>query len=206
VRQVRVALAAVLACAAGMALCAETDPPPDSLYHLRVALLSQTGATVGFDLNRGHPTLVSMFYGSCPAACPMLITSMQVYEAQLDDASRGRLRVLLVSFDAERDTPTQLEQLARRHRTDPKRWTLASAEEADARKIAALLGFRYRHLPDGSFDHSLLITLLDRDGRVLATTTTLVDDAAFLAQLQAATAPDVTDQIGLQRPSPASGM
>jgi protein SCO1 len=181
---------AVAGCVGEFALCAEAEPPADSLYQLRVPLLSQRADTVSFDLDRGHPTLVSMFYRSCPAACPMLITSMQVYESRLDPASRGRLRVLLVSFDAERDTPQQLETLARLHRTDPTRWTFASASETDARKIAALLGLRYRQLPDGNFDHSLLITLLDRQGRVLAATTTLVGDSAFLAKLHSATADD----------------
>jgi protein SCO1/2 len=169
-------------------LCAATDSPADSLYQLPAQLVTQTGAAASLDIDRGHPTLISMFYGSCPAACPMLITSMQVYESHLDSSSRARLHVLLVSFDAARDTPKQLENLAHLHRTDPARWTFASASEADARKIAALLGFRYRSLADGSFDHSLLITLLDREGRVLAATTTLVDDSQFLAKLRAATA------------------
>jgi protein SCO1/2 len=122
----------------------------------------------------------------------MLITSMQVYESRLAKSSQTRLRVLLVSFDAERDTPKQLDELARRHHTDPSRWTLASAHEADARKIAALLGFSYRRLPDGSFDHSLLITLLDGEGRVVAATTTLVNDSQFQAKLLSATSAEKT--------------
>ena len=183
-------LVGALAWSGGMALSAEEHLPTDSLYQLRVHLRDQSGDSVGFDLHRGHPTLVSMFYGSCPAACPMLITSMQVYESHLDPDSQARLRVLLVSFDAAHDTPQKLLQLAHLHRTDSARWTFASASEADARKVAALLGFRYRHLPDGSFDHSLLITLLDRQGRVLATTTTLVDDLEFKAKLRAATSSD----------------
>lgn len=185
-----VLLAGALGYWAASGLCAETDLPPDSLYHVQGRLVTQSGHRIGFDVNRGHPALVSMFYGSCPAACPMLITSMQVYESHLGAASRSRLRVLLVSFDAARDTPSQLEQLASRHRIDLSRWTLASAPEKDARKIAAALGFRYRPLPDGTFDHSLLITLVDRQGRVLAATTTLVDDSQFLAKLQDATARD----------------
>ncbi len=131
-----------------------------------------------------------MFYGSCPAVCPMLITSLQVYESHLDEASKGRLRVLLVSFDATHDTPDQLDRLARLHRADPARWTFAGSSASDSRRIAALLGVRYRRLPDGSFDHSLLITLLDSDGRVLARTTKLVGDVEFQAKLQAATGSD----------------
>ena len=185
-----VLLAGVLMYGGGSGLCAKTDLPSDSLYHLQARLLTQSAKSVGFDVNRGHPTLVSMFYASCPAACLMLITSMQVYESHLAPAARNRLRVLLVSFDAARDTPSQLEQVAGLHRIDLSRWTLASAPENDARKIAAGLGFSYRALPDGSFDHSLLITLVDRHGRVIATTTTLVNDSRFLAKLEEATARD----------------
>jgi protein SCO1 len=68
-----------------------------------------------------------------------------------------------------------------------RRRTFASASESDARKIAALLGVRYRRLADGSFDHSSLITLLDSEGRVIARTTQLIGDAEFQAKLQAAT-------------------
>ena len=170
--------------------------PADSLYQLHAGLETQTAERVGLDLHRGHPTLISMFYGSCPAACPMLMTSLQVYESHLDQAARARLRVLLVSFDAARDRPPQLARLAEEHHTDAMRWSLVSAEEPDARKIAALLNFRYRRLPDQSFDHSLSITLLDPKGRVLATTQTLVGDTAFEAKLAAATAaPAAADKV-----------
>jgi protein SCO1/2 len=162
--------------------------PPDSLYQVRVMLVAQSGAHEGLDRYRGHPTLVSMFYGSCPASCPMLITSLQVYEKQLTPTAQARLRVLLVSFDPVRDTPPRLSALAHEHGADLSRWAFTSASDTDARKIAALLGVQYRPLPDGSFDHSLLITLLDRDGRPLASTSKLIGDTQFRAKLQAATA------------------
>jgi protein SCO1/2 len=171
--------------AASLGLSAET--PPDSIYQFHAQLVTQTGTAAGLDRYRGHPTLIGMFYGSCPAACPMLITAMQVYESHLDAASQARLRVLLVSFDAARDTPPKLDALAHSHHADPARWTFASAAEPEARAIAALLGFSYRRLPNGDFDHSLLITLLDEEGRITATTTTLIDDEKFQAQLRAAT-------------------
>ncbi|HEV2286547.1 MAG TPA: SCO family protein [Steroidobacteraceae bacterium] len=163
--------------------------PGESIYQLEAQLTTQHGLHAGLDLERGHPTLIAMFYGSCPAACPMLIDAMQAYEGDLDPANRARLRVLLVSFDAARDTPAQLERLARLHRADPARWTFASAGERDTRRIAALLGVSYRKLPDGDYEHSLLITLLDGEGRILASTTRLVGDADFAAKLSAATRP-----------------
>ncbi len=180
------ALRGILALLASASICAAATPG-GSVYQLPAQLTTQQAATAGIDLYRGHPTLISMFYGSCPAACPMLITATQVYESHLAPSSRARLRVLLVSFDAARDTPEQLARLAKLHRADPTRWTFASATEPDARRIAALLGISYRRLPDGDFDHSLLITLLDKEGRIVASTTTLIGDNGFQAKLQAAT-------------------
>jgi len=174
---------------AAASVCIPAEAPGDSIYQLHAQLTTQSAATAGLDLYRGHPTLISMFYGSCPAACPMLITAMQVYESHLDASSRARLRVLLVSFDAARDTPQQLDSVASLHHADPERWTFASASEPDARRVAAVLGFSYRRLANGEFDHSLLITLLDSDGRIVTSTTTLVGDERFQARLRGATQP-----------------
>jgi len=185
----RTALLGTMAWLGVLPVCPAGDLPADSLYQLRAELTTGKGP-VGFDVYQGHPTVISMFYGSCPAYCPMLITATQVYESGLDEPSRARLRVLLVSFDAARDTPERLTELARLHRTDPDRWIFASANEPDARRIAALLGFHYRRLPDGSFDHSQIITLVDSHGRVVASTTKLIGDAGFQAKLQASTASD----------------
>jgi protein SCO1/2 len=176
-------------CLVALSVSQAGDLPTDSLYQLNARITTQQGAPGRLNLYQGHPTVISMFYGSCPSYCPMLITAVQVYESHLDEASRARLRVLLVSFDAARDTPARLTELARMHRADPARWTFASASEPDARRIAAILGFRYRQLPDGSFDHSQIITLTDSQGRVLASTTKLIGDPAFQARLAAAAAP-----------------
>ena len=174
-----------------LAIAAWADPPPplpsDSIYQLKAGLTTQDNHAAGLDLERGHPTLISMFYGSCPAACPMLITAMQVYEKKLPDSQRAALHVLLISFDAERDTPAKLQKIAQLHRVDSQRWMFASAAEPQARKIAALLGFQYRRQPDGNYDHSLLITLLDENGRMLAQTTNLIGDEGFVDAMRKAT-------------------
>ena len=38
------------------------------------------------------------------------------------------------------------------------------APAADVRQLAVLLGVRYRQLPNGDFDHSNIISVLDGDG------------------------------------------
>jgi protein SCO1 len=142
--------------------------PEDSIYQLRMPLRTQAGLDAALDANRGHPTLISMFYASCGYVCPMLVHSLQRLDQSLDAPARARLRVLLVSFDAERDTPEVLKETAAKHGVDTTRWTLASAAPDDVRKLAAVLGIQYRKLPDGGFNHATIVTLLDGDGRVLA--------------------------------------
>ena len=160
--------------------------PGNSIYQAHIPLITQHAGVSTLDIYRGHPVMISMFYGSCPDVCPMLIMGMQTYERQLDARSRNILRGLMVSFDAARDTPVQLQAIATMHHADEKRWTFASANEIDARKLAALLGIQYREKPDGTFDHSVLITLLDKQGRIIASTNQLNGDQQFLLTLKKA--------------------
>ncbi|MGH8481197.1 MAG: SCO family protein [Nevskiaceae bacterium] len=164
-------LLTILLCAAGSAVPAT---PGDSLYQMQVPLTNQADKPVKLDLHAGSPVLVTMFYGSCPHVCPMLISTIQRYELELPEKSRGHLRVLLVSLDPERDTPAKLAEVAQRHRVDLSRWTLARAEPKDVRRLAAALNIQYRQLPDGEFNHSTIITLLDAQGRMVKQTSSLL--------------------------------
>lgn len=179
---------ALLLTCMGRATAAEI--PDTSVYQLHAQLTDQDGRATTLDVHRGRPTLVTMFYASCPNVCPMLIASMRRMEQQLPPDSRERLRVLLVSLDPERDTPAALKVLAERYRVDAHRWTFARAQDGDVRKLAAVLGIRYRKLPDGEFNHSTVITLLDASGRIVTTTSKLSPvDAAFQERLSQVLAP-----------------
>jgi len=147
----------------------EAAPPRgDSIYALPASLVDQRGQTVGLDLFRGHPVLISMFYANCPDACPLLIADLQRLERELPPRIKADLRVVLVSLDPERDTPDALRALSRAHHLDESRWRLLRAPEDTVRDITALLGIKYRRLPDGSFNHSSVITLLDPEGAIVA--------------------------------------
>lgn len=149
-----------------------------SIYELAVPLRDADNRTVAIDVNRGHRVLVSMFYGSCAIACPALIGYMK----QVADAAGDDTRVLLVSFDAARDTPAHLGALVASHRLDAK-WTLASASPTDARTLAALLGIKYRATADGEFVHNSVIVALDEEGRPMARLDGLRDSQPLLAAL-----------------------
>lgn len=178
-------LAFVLAATACVAAAAV--PPEDSVYRLSLEMTDHAGKPAGLDRYRGRPVLVSMFYASCPHVCPMLISTIQRMERELPEAQRGKLRVLMVSLDPERDTPLNLNLVAERHRADLARWTFARVDESGVRKLAAVLNVQYRKLPDGEFNHSTVITVLDDEGRIAAQTSQMMRlDPEFLDSLRKA--------------------
>ncbi|HMR73904.1 MAG TPA: SCO family protein [Polyangiaceae bacterium] len=138
------------------------------IYDLELTLVDQDGKSVGLDVYRGHPVIVSMFYASCPFACPTLISDIKRLERSLAPEAQRQLRVLLVSFDPERDSPEALRALARQHGLDAKRYKLAQAPETQVRELAAVLGIKYRKLDGGAFNHSSVITVLDTSGMARA--------------------------------------
>jgi protein SCO1 len=137
-----------------------------SVYQLDAALADQRGALRRMDVYRGHPVLVTMFYGSCPMACPLLIDTLRAIERAAPPTERSQLRFLLISIDPERDTVANLQALSESRKLDASRWTLTRTDAPSVRKIAAVLGIQYRKLPDGGYNHSSIVTLLDADGEI----------------------------------------
>ena len=144
--------------------------PPNSVYHLQVSIEDQYGAVSGLDRYRGMPVLITMFYASCPHVCPMLISTIKLTESRLLAEERAELRVLTISIDPERDTPEKLRETLERHSVDSNRWSMTRSQPGDLRSIAGVFGVKYKQLPDGEFNHTTRIILLDRDGRPVAST------------------------------------
>lgn len=142
-----------------------------SLYGLSVPLIRADGSAAGLDVHRGHPALVSMFYATCPSACPMLVQSVKAFEDGLEPDVRQDLRVLLMSLDPERDDPAALTEAAERYGADPDRWVLASPPADRVREVAAVLGLQYRPAAEGEIHHTSVLILVDGEGRPVARST-----------------------------------
>jgi protein SCO1/2 len=120
--------------------------------------------------------------------CPVIFETIAQTVKALPPAERARARVLMISFDPERDTVAVLKETARRHGCD-ERWHLVRASDVDVRRIAAVLGVQYRKLPSGEFNHSSQILLLDAQGRIVQRTGVLGSvDVNLVAGLHAALA------------------
>jgi protein SCO1 len=143
--------------------------PGNSVYQLRAALTDQDGHPFELDSLRGSPVLVSMFYSSCQMVCPMVFETIHSTLKALPAAERAEVKVVMISFDPARDSVAVLKKTAAVRNCDAQ-WTLARGDESTSRKVAAALNIQYRRLSDGEFNHSTIISLLDREGRIAART------------------------------------
>jgi protein SCO1 len=183
------AIIAVVMSASALGSQPAADLPSDSLYRLDLSLVDQDARASKLADLRGKPVLIAMFYSSCKFVCPLIIDTLQRTERALTDSDRMRLRVVMVSFDPQRDTPPALKAVAAERHVDQTRWKLARTEATSVRKLAAVLDVQYRALANGDFNHSSVITLLDRDGRILARSDRMGElDATFLTAVQRALA------------------
>ena len=139
--------------------------PSESLYAFDAAWTTDAGTPLQLADLRGRPVVIAMVYAHCAYACPLIVRDMKELATGLPDGND--IRYVLVSLDPERDTVEQLQSF--RNGFDlGEAWTLLRGDARDVRRLAALLGVRYRAEADGQISHSNLITVLDRDGRIAA--------------------------------------
>ncbi|MGQ0799086.1 MAG: SCO family protein [Pseudomarimonas sp.] len=180
-------LLAVFMLALPLTVVASESLPTDSIYLLEDSFTDHSGRAFTLADRRGKVQLVAMFYTSCRYVCPLIIDSAKGVEHALSEAERAQLGILLISLDPLRDDTAALASVANQRKLDPLRWTLARTETiASVRKVAALLGVRYRALADGEFNHTSALVLLDAEGRVVASSERLgaVPDPAFLSAMK----------------------
>ena len=160
------------ACLAGALLLAGMPPraaaqrrvlPDASLYKLHATWTAYDGRTIDLSSLRGETVVLAMVYTSCTMTCPLITSEMQSVQRALPADVRPHVRFVLASFDPERDSIAALRAHAVKMSLDD-RWLVLRASPVDVRQLAVLLGVRYRRLPDGDFDHSNIISVLDAGG------------------------------------------
>jgi protein SCO1/2 len=162
--------------------------PADSLYGLPVALTDAAGVAFDWREMAGKPLLVTMFYGDCASACPVLMESLQRTIAELKPKP-GSLKVLMISLNPQHDTPASLTHLMHMHKLDSGVFRLAvAADEGQTRAMAAALQIKYRQLDNGEITHNTRVSLLNASGQEIASSTQLKSsaDPALLAELRKA--------------------
>ena len=134
---------------------------------LDVTIETASGSRIRFAATDGRLRIATMFYTHCPGVCPLTISNLKQLESQLSAAERTQVEFVLLSLDPAHDSPAALRALARERGIDSPGWLLGRTSEADTQRFAAAANVRYRHLSDGSVDHSSTVLLVDPRGRVV---------------------------------------
>lgn len=137
----------------------------ESIYNLTDTFTTQDGSTVTLRDFAGRPTVISMIFTHCAYACPRLTADIQAIEEQLGKEA-GEVHFVLVSFDSERDTPERLAHFKNQMKLGD-RFTLLHGDEEAVRTLSVLMNLQFQKNADGDFSHSNLISVLDREGRLI---------------------------------------
>ncbi|HUF46663.1 MAG TPA: SCO family protein [Vicinamibacterales bacterium] len=145
------------------------DEVPDA------ALIDQTDTRRSLSEWRGTPTLVTFIYTACPLPtfCPLMDQNFAMIQRAVaeDPALAGRVRLVSISFDPDRDTPAVLAAHAARLQADPAVWTWLTGDRVTVDRVAARFGVgvvRQGEAAGGEITHNLRTVLVGADGRVAA--------------------------------------
>jgi protein SCO1 len=128
------------------------------------ALTSQDGAEVTRDSLRGKVVAVAFIYTWCPDVCPMLTDKMARVQDALGPDFGSKVAFVSITVDPERDTPEVLKEYAEALGANLAGWSFLTGEPAAVREVARRYGVAVAKAADGQVDHTLLTTLIDRDG------------------------------------------
>ena len=113
---------------------------------------------------RGKPLLVNFIYTGCFRVCPNSSRALHsAIVAMRDRFGSDQFNVISIGFDQPTDSPQALRSFAAQQRIDDRNWEFLSPRREDVAALARDFGFRYVPTPLG-FDHTLQVSILDRDG------------------------------------------
>jgi len=122
---------------------------------------------------KGHWNLVFLGFTFCPDVCPTTLAELAATQSQWTGLPESvRPRVVFVSVDPERDTPSRIGEYAHAFHPDT---IAATADVPTLENFAKSLGFVFMKVPgkthaqnpnDYSMDHSSGIAVIDPQGRL----------------------------------------
>ena len=130
------------------------------------ALTSQDGWEVTLASLRGKVVAVTFIYTWCPDVCPMLTDKMARVQDELGPDFGSKIAFVSITIDPERDTPEALKEYAAAFGADLAGWSFLTGPPAAVREVAHRYGVAVAPGADGQVDHTLLTTLVDRNGNM----------------------------------------
>lgn len=132
------------------------------------SLIERSGATVTRDDLRGRVWVADFVFTRCAGPCPELTLRMRSLQQALQDR-KDDVRLVSFTLDPEYDTPSVLQEYAKRNRADERQWLFLTG--ADQKTIHDMIrnGFLQSVIAakDGEpIVHSTYFVLVDRQGQI----------------------------------------
>ena len=137
----------------------------NSIYQVAGTWTNQDKKTITLNDLRGKVQVLAMVFTHCLAACPRITGDIKTIESQISPGKLDKVGFVLVSFDAERDTASQLKSFYNKMNLD-EHWNLLHGNEEQVRALSVLLNVSYKKGQDGIYAHSNIITVLDTSGNI----------------------------------------
>jgi protein SCO1/2 len=128
------------------------------------ALTSQDGKEVRLADFRGKVVAVTFIYTSCPDVCPLLTNKMAQVKDELGPDFGTQVAFVSITVDPEHDTPAVLKEYAATFDADLHGWSFLTGDPAAIVEVAHRFGAAVVKPAQDQVDHTLLTTLVDRQG------------------------------------------
>lgn len=154
-------------CAEDMPEMSQANFTENSIYQVNSNWKNQFGNDVNIGDLKGKTQVFAMIFANCTYACPIIANDMRRIEQSLSKEELKNVQFTIISIDPDRDIPERLKKFASDQDLNLSRFQLLTGARTDIDDIAALIGFRYKKENDGSFSHSNIITILNKDGEII---------------------------------------
>ncbi|MGA7384809.1 MAG: SCO family protein [Methylocella sp.] len=147
-------------------------------------LVDQDGTKVTDRTFAGKPSVIFFGYTSCPDACPTTLSGLSTWLNAIGPDA-GKLNVLFITIDPERDTSAHLKEYLSSF--DPRiRGLTGTGEQIDAVAKEYRVYYQRIQLAEGGYamDHTAVIYLMDRGGRFVNQISLQSDDKIAIERLR----------------------
>lgn len=179
--------------------CYEHLPLDQDISRTQNTFFNQDSVEVEFpELTKGKITLMTMVFTHCPDICPMTTHNMHLVEQKLPDEIKDDVKLVVISFDPNRDTPSVLKKYAELREYNFSRWSLLSGDDQNTKEV--MLKFDVKAIftdsnysDDGELSYNIIHTdrmsLIDQNGRLrnnykgsVANLDEVVEDIKYLSK------------------------
>ncbi len=128
------------------------------------SLTTQDGSALSLADLRGKVVVVNFIFTNCADTCPLLTAKLVTIQDQLGSKFGAAVFFVSITVDPKVDRPEELRHYAKTMGTDPVGWAFLTGAPAKLEPVARQYGVVADERPDGSVDHNLTTSIVDRDG------------------------------------------